>query len=122
MPTPTLIVSLDFELFWGMQDCMDLTEYEVNILGGRKAIPHMLELFQKHNIHTTWATVGFLFGKNEAELRQYFPAQMPSYENEALSAYRCFENIGTDETSAPCYYGASSVSYTHLTLPTMAVV
>ena len=109
MPTPTLIVSLDFELFWGMQDCMDLTEYESNILGGRKAIPQMLELFQKHNIHATWATVGFLFGKNEEELRTYFPTQMPSYENEALSTYRCFGRIDTDENSAPCYYGASLI-------------
>lgn len=109
MHTPTLIVSLDFELFWGMQDCMELTEYEANILGGRKAIPQMLDLFRKHGIHATWATVGFLFGKSEEELRKYFPMQIPTYENETLSAYRCFGSIGTDETSAPCYYGASLI-------------
>ena len=71
MSTPTLIVSLDYELFWGMQDIMDLTEYQANIQGGRKAIPQMLELFQKHGIHDTWATVGFLFGKDEEELREF---------------------------------------------------
>ena len=60
------IVSLDFELFWGMQDCVDLAEYEANILGGRKAIPKILALFRKHGIHATWATVGFLFGKNNS--------------------------------------------------------
>ena len=109
MHTSTLIVSLDFELFWGMQDCIDLTEYEANILGGRKAIPQMLELFQKHGIHATWATVGFLFGKNEEELRKYFPEQKPTYDNEALSAYRCFGNIGKDEMDAPCFYGASLI-------------
>lgn len=107
MSYSTLIVSLDFELFWGMQDCIDLTEYEANILGGRKAIPQMLELFQKHGIHATWATVGFLFGRNEEELRKYFPEQLPGYENEALSAYRCFGSIGRDEAEAPCFYGAS---------------
>ena len=106
---PTLIVSLDFELFWGMQDCMEFTRYEQNILGGRKAIPQMLELFQKHGIHATWATVGFLFGKNEEELREYFPMQVPTYERETLSTYRCFGSIGQDETSAPCYYGASLI-------------
>ena len=58
----SLIASLDLELFWGMQDIMDLTEYQANIQGGRKAIPQMLELFQKHGIHATGATVGFLFG------------------------------------------------------------
>ncbi len=109
MMKAVLIVSLDFELFWGMQDCMNLTEYEANILGGRKAIPQMLDLFQKHGIHATWATVGFLFGKDEQELRRFFPEQLPTYENEKLSAYRCFGGIGTDEESAPCYYGSSLV-------------
>ena len=109
MPAPTLIVSLDFELFWGMQDGWELSAYEANILGGRKAIPQMLELFQKHGIHATWATVGFLFGKNEEELRMYFPRELPPYENTALSAYRCFGSIGCDEESAPCYYGSSLV-------------
>ena len=43
----TLIVSLDFELFWGMLDCSTLEAYQANVLGGRKAIPQMLELFEK---------------------------------------------------------------------------
>ena len=71
MAQPTLIVSLDFELFWGMQDGWKLSEYEANILGGRKAIPQMLALFEKHGIHATWATVGFLFGTNEKELSSF---------------------------------------------------
>lgn len=109
MSTPTLIVSLDFELFWGMQDGMHLSEYEENIMGGRKAIPLMLDLFKKYDIHATWATVGFLFGKNELDLRRFFPEDLPTYDNTALSAYRCFGEIGTDEKSAPCYYGRSLI-------------
>jgi hypothetical protein len=42
----TLIVSLDFELFWGMLDCSTLEAYGENVLGGRKAIPQLLELFR----------------------------------------------------------------------------
>ena len=109
MAAPTMIVSLDFELFWGMQDGWELREYEANILGGRKAIPQMLELFQKHGIHATWATVGFLFGENEKELQSFFPEQLPSYKNDVLSAYRCFGTIGKNEVEAPCYYGSSLV-------------
>lgn len=109
MSESTLIVSLDFELFWGMQDGMKLSEYEANVLGGRKAIPKMLELFQKHGIHATWAGVGFLFGESEEELRAYFPKELPTYQNNALSTYRCFGEIGTDEQSAPCYYGYSLI-------------
>lgn len=109
MSIPTFIVSLDFELFWGMQDCVDLAEYEANILGGRRAIPQMLALFQKYGIHATWAAVGFLFGKNEEELKPYFPQDLPRYENAALSPYRCFGAIGSDEETAPCYYGSSLI-------------
>lgn len=109
MMQPTLIVSLDFELFWGMQDGWELSEYEANILGGRKAIPQMLELFQKHGIHATWATVGFQFAHSEKELRKFFPAQLPTYADEKLSAYRCFGQIGQNEQEAPCFYAPSLI-------------
>lgn len=110
MFAPTLIVSLDFELFWGMQDGWELSEYEENILGGKAAIPKMLELFKRHGIHATWATVGYLFGHNETELCRYFPAELPTYDDPKLSGYRCFGAIGTDENAAPCYYGRSLIA------------
>ena len=56
---PTLIISLDFELFWGMQDVVSLEAYKDNILGVRKAIPMMLEMFRNKGIHATWAAVGY---------------------------------------------------------------
>lgn len=109
MMSSVLIVSLDFELFWGMQDCMELRDYEANVLGGRAAIPQMLELFQKYDIHATWATVGFLFGENEEDVRGFFPTQMPSYRDASLSTYRCFGFTRADETSALCYYAGSLI-------------
>ena len=109
MNRPTLIVSLDFELFWGMQDRWELSEYEDHVLGGRKAIPQMLELFQKHGIHATWATVGFLFADSEAEVSRFFPDQKPTYDHPALSSYRCFGQIGQNEKEAPCFYAPSLI-------------
>ena len=106
MSNPTLIVSLDFELFWGMQDVSSLRDYEENILGGKAAIPKLLELFEKHGIHATWAAVGYLFGRNEDELRRYFPTELPTYDNPDRSCYRRFGSIGTEESTAPCYYAA----------------
>ena len=107
----TLIVSLDFELFWGMLDCSTLEAYQANVLGGRKAIPQMLELFRKYGIHATWATVGFLFAENYEELKRYFPKgkNCPSYADAALDPYAWFEKIGKDETEAPCFYGPSLI-------------
>jgi len=107
----TLIVSLDFELFWGMLDVCTLEEYQENVLGGRKAIPRLLELFRKYDIHATWATVGFLFAENYEELKTYFPEKdaLPTYDIPELTPYALFEQIGTDEETAPCFYGASLI-------------
>ena len=109
MKKSALIVSLDFELFWAFQDSRTIEAYGPNILGGRKAISQMLELFEKYGIHATWATVGFLFGENEEELRSYFPEELPTYDNPIRSCYRKFGTIGTDEVTEPYFYGASLV-------------
>ena len=105
----TLIVSLDFELFWGMLDCKTLEQYQDHVLGGRKAIPRLLDLFEKYGIHATWAAVGFLFGENYEDLKAYFPEQAlrPSYADEKLDPYPWFSRIGQDEETAPCFYGLS---------------
>ena len=103
----TLIVSLDFELFWGMLDVCPLEKYQDNVLGGRKAIPKLLELFGKHGIHATWAAVGFLFAENYDEVCRYFPKEKPHYANGALNPYPEFDEIGKTEEDAPCFFGAS---------------
>ena len=107
----TLVISLDFELFWGMQDCSILEEYQDHVLGGRHAIPKLLDLFQKHGIHATWATVGFQFANTFNEVQKYFPPDelRPSYGNKRLSTYNCFPLIGEDEVTAPCFYASSLI-------------
>ena len=103
----SLIVSLDFELFWGMLDRCPLEAYQDHVLGGREAIPELLALFQKYGIHATWAAVGFLFAENYEELSGFFPEQRPSYLNKAVDPYGTFAKIGADEQQAPCFYGSS---------------
>ena len=102
----TLIVSLDFELFWGMLEVFTLEEYQDNVLGGKKAIPQLLELFQKYGIHATWATVGYLFAENKEELASFFPDQTlrPSYADPRLDPYAYLDTIGSNEAEAPCFY------------------
>ena len=45
-----LIISLDFELLWGVRDHADRASYGDNIIGAREAIPHILELFYSHGM------------------------------------------------------------------------
>src|SRR5262245_13071649 len=56
-----LVISLDFELHWGVRDKRPVDgSYRENLLGAREAIPRMLDLFEEFGIAATWATVGFL--------------------------------------------------------------
>ena len=100
----TFMVSLDFELFWGMLDVCPLEQYQNNVLGGKKAIPKLLQLFEKYGIHATWATVGFLFADNYEELSSFFPKLRPGYAKSELDGYAWFEKIGENEETAPCFY------------------
>ena len=100
----TLMVSLDFELFWGMLDVTTLDAYRNNVLGGKKAIPQLLELFRKYDIHATWATVGYLFAESKEELRTFFPETRPSYDDPRLDPYAYLESIGNNEEEAPCFF------------------
>ena len=57
----SFVISLDFELFWGVKDSKDIGQYWDNLAGVHLAVPKLLETFEKYNIHARWATVGFLF-------------------------------------------------------------
>lgn len=100
----TFLVSLDYELFWGMLDVCPLEQYRDNVLGGKKAIPQLLNLFEKYKIHATWATVGFLFADNYQELSRFLPQRRPGYAKPELDGYAWFEKIGEEEKTAPCFY------------------
>ena len=105
------VISLDFELLWGVRDHADQTSYGANVLGGRQAIPYILDLFAKYEISATWATVGFLFCENRDELMDILPAPelRPAYDNKALSNYSYLSEVGADETADPYYFAPSLI-------------
>ena len=85
--TGKFIVSLDFELLWGMRDIETAESYGSNILGVWETLPTTLELFKKYSVKATFATVGFLFASTKEELLSYFPEEKPSYLDKNLSPY-----------------------------------
>lgn len=109
--TGSLVISLDFELMWGVRDHRSVQSYGDAVLGGRKAIPEMLSRFKQADIKATWATVGLLFAKNRREMLEYSPTLLPEYQNANLSPYHDIEKglIGEDETSDPYHFGASLI-------------
>jgi len=106
--TPTLIISLDFELYWGLRDCVPLDSYRDNLLGVRQAIPALLRLFEARGIHATWATVGFLFCRTKRELEATVPPRIPRYRDARLSPYD-FSLVGRDEASDPFHFAPSLI-------------
>ncbi len=103
------VISLDFELMWGVRDHLDVAAYGGNVLGVRAAIPRMLELFERHGIRATWATVGMVFCASEDELMASAPARRPAYANTKLSNYGYFSEAAGDEKSNPYYFGAGLI-------------
>ena len=89
----TLTISLDLELYWGMRDIVSINDYQLHLTGVRQAIPAILELFDRYNIHATWATVGFLFYSDFLQLQANLPQQQPSYQNPELSPYEYIKNL-----------------------------
>lgn len=110
MRAGTLVISLDFELFWGMRDRRTIAAYGHRILGVREALPRMLQAFDAHDVRATFATVGLLFFEDKESLLRGLPVLRPSYANTALSPYHGhIEGIGKDEASDPYHYGASLI-------------
>jgi len=106
---PFFAISLDFELLWGVHDVFTKEQYGKNILGGRAAIPKILQLFKKYNIHATWASVGLLTFSNKVELESYLPDVLPNYKNPKLNVYQYIKAIGRDEKSDPYHYAYSLI-------------
>jgi peptidoglycan/xylan/chitin deacetylase (PgdA/CDA1 family) len=81
------VISLDFELYWGVRHMPTVKRYRRNLVGARIAVPAILDLFSEYGIHATWAVVGFLFFDHTRALIEHAPALRPSYYNTKLSPY-----------------------------------
>lgn len=89
------VISLDFELMWGVRDKTTLEQYGENIVGVHKVIPRLLEVFDVFGINATFSTVGFLFFRNKIELLKNVPTVKPEYNDKNLSPYNgYFNNVG----------------------------
>jgi hypothetical protein len=101
------IISLDFELHWGVRDVVSVSEKKDHFLRARDAIPEILRLLQDHEVHATWATVGFLFARNKRHLLDHLPEIRPEYAKCRLNPYSFLDEIGDDERTDPFHYAPS---------------
>ena len=101
-----LVVSLDFELAWGVHDSLGSDgAYRANLVGAREAVPRLLELFDAYGIAATWATVGFLFAESRDELDAYRPSVLPTYADRRRDPYAV--RVGEGERDDPLHFAPS---------------
>ena len=104
-----LAISLDFELHWGVRDHQVIDgPYRPNLLGVWNAVPRMLDLFERHGVSATWATVGLLFAEDREQQEAFAPTVRPTYDDARLDAYR--QVVGVDEKEDPLHFAPSLIA------------
>lgn len=110
MKTPgQFVISLDFELHWGVRDHTSVEQYREHLLGVRQVVPALLSRFKQRELHVTWATVGILFARSKAEALQHAPSRRVRYQDDALNPWPALEACGPDETADPFHFAGSLV-------------
>ena len=110
MNPSSFIISLDFELHWGVFDHTPLDErgrryFDVT----RELVPVTLERFRQHGIRATWATVGMLFASGRSDLEAYLPTERPAYADQRLDPYRLLDQLGGNEQQDPYHFAPSLI-------------
>ena len=102
------VISIDFELLWGVWDVTTKKKYGPHITGVKEVIPALLAAFKKYDVKATFAIVGFLFAENKEELGCFIPDKKPGYSNPEYNVYlKEFAAIGKDENDDPYHFGYS---------------
>jgi peptidoglycan/xylan/chitin deacetylase (PgdA/CDA1 family) len=105
---PLFVISLDFEKMWGVFDKRTIHSYGENVSNVELVIDRLLALFQKYDIHCTWATVGMLFHYDIKSCKNKLPIVIPKYKNNKLSSYNNLNEI-TSNNFVIYYSGIASI-------------
>jgi peptidoglycan/xylan/chitin deacetylase (PgdA/CDA1 family) len=101
---PAFVVSLDFELHWGILDHTPASECRDLLLKAREGVPKILELFDKYELRATWATVGALF----CDGRDDFFARVEELNPHYREGKHLLE-LGESEKTDPLHFAPSLI-------------
>jgi peptidoglycan/xylan/chitin deacetylase (PgdA/CDA1 family) len=103
-----LVISLDFELHWGMRDRIGPSPQVVEtLMASRAMVRRLTDVFVERNVRATWATVGMLFASSAQEVDQFGPSVRPQYQRTELDPYA--EPVGASEAEDPLHLAGSLV-------------
>jgi len=105
---PALVISLDFELHWGILDHTPADQCGPLLMSARQAIPRILDLFERYEIRATWATVGALFCEGKEDLFERMSPE-PGYLNPKLGIMQHHSSFGESEADDPLHFAPSLI-------------
>ncbi|MCU0394779.1 MAG: polysaccharide deacetylase family protein [Chitinophagaceae bacterium] len=103
------IISLDFELHWGVFDKRDREARMQCYRQMEWVVPAMLKLFDRYGVKATWAVVGSLMVENEAEWQSLVPEKVPAYTNTRYSSFHYAEMNGLRGAAAAAHFAPDLV-------------
>lgn len=103
-----LVISLDFEIHWGVLERPADGAYRANLLGVPASVRGTLALFRELGIRATWATVGMLFARGRAELELFSPTARPRYAVPLPDPYAV--DTGEGEADDPLHFAPSLIA------------
>lgn len=105
------IISLDFELHWGVFESLDVLENRSYFKNTCLIIPEILRIFEENNIRSSWATVGMLFLNNSQDLKDNMPKKKPEYNNNNRSSYDFLDRkLSVIDSNVNCYFAPEIIS------------
>lgn len=105
----SFVISLDYEIHWGVFDAMTLDAYGDNLKNVNTVIDRLLLLCDKYQVKITFATVGMLFADSKKELQKYNPKEIPSYDNDTLNPFKLMDSVGLNEQNDNFHYAKSTL-------------
>lgn len=83
-----LVISLDFELMWGVIDVQTTDGYgQTHVKQVPEVISRTMSLFEKYDVHATFATVGMIMYPDAKSLLSDLPHTHPAYTKSSMSPY-----------------------------------
>lgn len=107
------IISLDYELHWGVFDQKSLDSYRSNLDQVDNVVKRLVALSNTYNVKLTFATVGFLFAEDKKDLLKYVPENTPTYDKPQFNPYPIIESIGDNPKQDPYHYALPTLKAIH---------
>lgn len=92
------VVSLDFEMMWGVRDHRTISSYGENVAAVRKIVPRLIEMADEAGVHLTFGVVGMMMFTGKDELLRHIPDKLPEYKNKIRSPYGSYiDNMSLED-------------------------